>query len=221
MKIDRKENQIFSELSDEAWLAIQSRLFSRDLDAGQTLFLEGGPAESCYFIQHGALRILRTNPEGRVQVIARLGMNQPVNIISLLNQPRVNQATAEAITSTSVYVLTAADFDTLLTNTPEFSQTLLKAFANRISQMVDLAADLSLYPVRVRLARFILQLAESDVEPSGWTQDEIAAQIGTIRDVVGRLLREFEDQELIQRERSEITLLDRKGLNKAAHLPEI
>jgi CRP-like cAMP-binding protein len=74
--------------------------------------------------------------------------------------------------------------------------------------------------VRARLARFIINLADSDTKSSGWTQDEIAAQIGTIRDVVGRLLREFEDQGLIRREQSEILLLDRKGLYKAAELSE-
>jgi CRP-like cAMP-binding protein len=220
MKLDRQGIPIFSELSEGAWRAVESRIFRRDVLAGQTLFAEGAPAESCYFIQSGTVRILRTNPDGRIQVLARLGKNQPINIISLLNQPRVNQATAEAVTATSIYVLIAADFDTLLANTPEFSQALLKAFANRISKMVDLAADLSLYSVRVRLARFIINLAASEADPNGWTQDEIAAQIGTIRDMVGRLLREFEDQGLIRRENSEITLLDRKGLNRAADLPE-
>ncbi|MCB2209582.1 Crp/Fnr family transcriptional regulator [bacterium] len=220
MKVDREEIPIFSDLTNEAWLAVQSRLYSRNFEGGQILFLEGTPAESCYFIQRGVLRISRTSPEGRVQVLARLGTNQPINIISLLNQPRVNQATAEAVTSTSLYVLTAKNFDDLMENMPEFSQALLKAFAMRISNMVDLAADLSLYPVRVRLARFILHLAETKTDPNGWTQDEIAAQIGTIRDVVGRLLREFEDQGLIRRERSEIALLNRKGLYMAARLPE-
>lgn len=220
MKLDRQGIPIFSELSEGAWRSVESRLFRRDILAGQILFAEGAPAESCYFIQSGTVRVLRTNPDGRIQVLARLGKNQPINIISLLNQPRVNQATVEAVTATSIYVLIAADFDTLLANTPEFSQALLKAFANRISKMVNLAADLSLYSVRVRLARFIINLAESEADPNGWTQDEIAAQIGTIRDIVGRLLREFEDQGLIKREKSQITLLDRKGLYKTADLPE-
>ena len=94
------------------------------------------------------------------------------------------------------------------------------AFARRISRMVDLTAELSLYPVRVRLARFIINLAETGADGGGWTQDEIASQIGTIRDVVGRLLREFEQEGLIRREKSEIILLDRKRLYTAADLSE-
>lgn len=220
MKPDKFRIPIFSEVNDQTWQAIRSRVFTRDLIAGQTLFVESAPAEYCYFIQDGTLRVLRTNPDGRIQVIARLEKGQPVNVISLLNRPRVNQATAEAVTSLTVCVLSAADFDDLLVGYPGFSQALLKAFAGRISRMVNLISEISLYPVRARLARFIINLADSDTKSSGWTQDEIAAQIGTIRDVVGRLLREFEDQGLIRREQSEILLLDRKGLYKAAELSE-
>lgn len=220
IEIERQHLPPFSGVSEPTWQAIQARLFTRDISAGQTLFVEGAPAESCYFIRRGILRILRTNPAGRIQVLSRLGKGQPVNVISLLIAPRLNRATAEAVTAASVFCLSAVDFDNLLTNNPEFSQALLKTFARRISRMVDLTAELSLYPVRVRLARFLISLAESGAESSGWTQDEIASQIGTIRDMVGRLLREFEEEGLIRREKSEITLLDRKGLFAAADLSE-
>ena len=82
--------------------------------------------------------------------------------------------------------------------------------------MTDLAASLSLYSVRARLAQFLMELAALPETAGGWTQDEIAAHIGTVRDVVGRLLRDFESQGLIRRERQRITLLDRSGLEAIA-----
>lgn len=82
--------------------------------------------------------------------------------------------------------------------------------------MTELAANLSLYTVRARLARFLIELADSPQSSEGWTQDEIAAQIGTVRDVVGRLLREFEAENIITRDRQKIRLLNREALIKEA-----
>jgi len=75
---------------------------------------------------------------------------------------------------------------------------------------------LSLYAVRARLARFLIELADLTPSTAGWTQDEIAAHIGTVRDVVGRLLRDFEGAGLIQRQQGKIILLNREKLLEAA-----
>jgi CRP/FNR family transcriptional regulator len=72
--------------------------------------------------------------------------------------------------------------------------------------------DLSLRSVRGRLARFLLERAEEGEVEREWTQDEIAARLGTVRDVVGRNLRALADAGLIEIRRQRIVLLDREGL---------
>lgn len=211
-------NQIkgFSSLQPETKRAISRRSFTRKLSPGNTLVLEGLPAEYCYFVLVGEVRVLRMNPEGRVQVLARFRAGDPINLISLLSQDRVNQATIETLSPVTVLVLSAADFDVLINHYPDFAKLLLEHFAKRLSKITDLAADLSLYAVRARLAKFLIELADLEPSPSGWTQDEIAAHIGTVRDVVGRLMRDFEAANLIQRRRGQIILLDRKKMLAAA-----
>lgn len=218
-EINLEHFPLFAKLEPETRQALSTRLFPFTLSSGQTLLIEGEPAEHCYFIQRGELRVLKMNVEGRVQVIARLHEPMPVNVISLLVKLRLNQATIEAITPAEVLVLTAADFDDLTDHYPDFSAAMLRSLASRVSQMTDMIAELSLYPVSVRLARFIINLADTDKETGNWTQDEIAAQIGTTRDIVGRTLREFDRAGLIHHDRSEIVLLDKPGLFKAAELP--
>lgn len=202
----------FSALQPETQSAISLRSFTRKLTLGYTLVLEGMPAEFCYFILEGEVRVLRMNPEGRVQVLARFREGDPLNIISLLTQERVNRATIETLSPVTVLVLSAADFDTLTNRYADFSKLLLQHLAKRLSKITNLAADLSLYAVRARLAKFLIELADLAPSPSGWTQDEIAAHIGTVRDVVGRLLRDFEGADLIKRQRGQIILLDRDKL---------
>ena len=209
---------IFAKLTPECRQQLSGCLITRDITAGQTIVLEGGQAEACYFIRSGIFRVLRTNHEGKIQVLARLNPGEPINLISLLLPERINHASVEALNPASVLALTAQDFDVLLVSCPEFSTSLLKHFAQRISQMTDLAASLSLLPVRVRLARFLIELANRTEKSGEWTQDEIAAQIGTVRDMVGRVLRDFEEQGLIVRDRQQITLLNKAGLMQEADL---
>jgi CRP/FNR family transcriptional regulator len=161
------------------------------------------------------------NPAGRIQVLARFSSGDPLNIISLLTQERLNRATIETLSQVTVLILTAHDFDHLITHYPDFSRHLLNHFAERLSRMTDLAAGLSLYAVRARLARFLIELADLTPSSTGWTQDEIAVHIGSVRDVVGRLLRDFESVGLVQRQRGQIILLDREKLLLVASEEEI
>ena len=206
----------FAKLSPDTLQALSQRAFLRSLPEGQTFVIEGTPAEFGYFLLSGQVRVLRMSEDGRLQVLGRFGRGAPLNIISLLAEDRLNRASIEALTPLETLVLSADDFDYLLSHCLDFSNRLLQIFAQRMSGITDLAASLSLYSVRARLAQFLVELADLPVAAGGWTQDEIAAQIGTVRDVVGRLLRDFEAQELITRDRHEITLLNRAGLEAVA-----
>jgi CRP-like cAMP-binding protein len=214
---DLNKIPILSTFEEKTQNAFVERAFRRKLHAGATLLFEGDPADACYFIASGHFRVLHMNPEGRIQVLARLTPGSPINLISLLNQEKVNLGTVEALTTANVLVLSAYDFEFLMSHFSDFSKTLLFVFAERLKNMTQLAAGLSLYPVKARLARFLMDLADTRQIFDNWTQDEIAAQIGTVRDVVGRLLREFENQELIKRDRHQILLLERKGLTEIAN----
>jgi CRP/FNR family transcriptional regulator len=71
--------------------------------------------------------------------------------------------------------------------------------------------------VRARLARFLLSMGQGRAAPARhWTQEEIAAHIGTVRDVVGRTLRLFSHKGLIRRERGRLVITDRDGLEQVA-----
>lgn len=207
-----KKINFFYGLEQETLLAIAQRAYQRTITSGINIIIEGLEAESCYFILSGQLRVTRMNKEGRIQVLARLGPGAPINIISLLKEERINNASVESLTSVELLVLPANDFDYLMMTYPDFTTALLKVFAERMAKITNLAADLSLYTVRARLAQFLIELADQPQSAGGWTQDEIASQIGTVRDVVGRLLRDFEAQGLISRERQQVILLDEQGL---------
>lgn len=204
----------FDSLKPHTLDVLSERAFSQSKPAGFSLTIEGMPAEYCYFIVSGSVRVLRMNLEGRVQILARFGAGAPLNIISMLSEDKTNHSSIETLTPVKTIVIDASCFNLLMEHHPDFSRMLLLTFAERMAKMVNLASDLSLQTVRSRLARFLIELADHPQPAGGWTQDEIAAHIGTVRDVVGRLLREFESEGLIKRDRQQIILLDRVRLTK-------
>ncbi len=204
---------IFDTLRPDTRQALAQRLFIKSYQEGQILLVEGMQAEYCFFLSSGALRVLRMNTEGRIQVLARLSPGAPVNILSLLTPEKVNRASVEALSDSELLILSGETLNDILSQFPDFTEMLLRTFAKRMAVMADLAAGLSLQTVRTRLARFLMALADDPNLAGGWTQDEIASHIGTVRDVVGRLLREFESDSLIHREGQHIILLSKEGLS--------
>ena len=207
---------LFINLSQSTRQVIARRAFWRKFSMGNDVVIEGTPAEYGYFILSGQARVLRMSQVGRLQIIGRFGIGAPLNLISLLAGDRLNRSSIEALTDLECLVVRIEDFNYLLEHCHDFSNLLLQTFAQRMAEMADLAASLSLYSVRARLAQFLMELAQLPETAGGWTQDEIAAHIGTVRDMVGRCLRDFEAQGLIQRYRGRITLLNRAGLEAIA-----
>jgi CRP/FNR family transcriptional regulator len=202
----------FATLKPQTLGALSDLSFRKNYLTGISFVIEGLPAEFCYFILSGHVRALRMNPDGRTQVLARFSAGSPLNLISLLSPKKTNRATLETITNSDLLILDAAAFNRLINTYPDFSVMILQEMAKRMTHITNLASDLSLHTVRARLAKFLIEIADNPQPYSGWTQDEIAAHIGSVRDVVGRLLREFESESLIKRDRQQITLLDRVKL---------
>ncbi len=184
---------------------------------GEIILLAGEPCSMAGFIVQGEVRIYRLVASGREQVLARLGPGAAFNTVPPFRPEGRNPANVQALTETTLYSLPGAALRDLVRRCPDLALVLLEDFAARLEQFTDLVEDLALRSVRGRLARFLLeQAAVADAITPRWTQDEIAARLGTVRDVVGRTLRAFCDAGLIRLERQRIILLDRAGLEAEA-----
>jgi CRP-like cAMP-binding protein len=188
----------------------------RTYDSGVTIILEGEPCQAAYFVAEGQVRAFRTSPGGREQVLSQLGPGRAFNTVPLFRPQAVNHATAQALTQAVVYAIGADDLRRLVVEHPALALVLLGDFAARLDHLTDLVEDLSLRTVRGRMARFLLESADAGMVTRRWTQEEIAARLGTVRDVVGRTLRALADDGLVRLERHRIELVDREGLKAEA-----
>jgi CRP/FNR family transcriptional regulator len=98
----------------------------------------------------------------------------------------------------------------------------MENMAERFISLVALTADLSLRTVEARLAKMLLEQAENDVIPrQRWaTQSELAAHLGTVPDVLSRILRELAKAGLVEIDKQQIRILDRAGLAERAMIQD-
>jgi CRP-like cAMP-binding protein len=215
---------LFAGLSGETLARVANVAIRRTYASGETVILEGDPCQAAYFVAEGQVRVYRLSPTGREQVLVRLGPGQAFNTVPPFKPRGVNHATVEPLTPVTLYAITCEDFHRLVGECPEVALALLRDFAGRLDHLTNLVEDLSLHTVRGRLAHFLLEhaptefsgTAEAGAVTQRWTQEEIAAHLGTVRDMVGRTLRAFTDAGLVRMERQRIMLLDREGLEAEA-----
>ncbi len=201
----RLDTEILHQLADSAiW---------REFSTGAILFLEGDIAEGFYFISWGWLKEVKSSSEGREQILQVLGPGEIFNYMGIFVD-RPNPATVIALEPTGIWVFKREAFYTALAAHPDLALRVAEALADQVSHLIQLVSDLSLQSVENRLAQRLLDYAEADVVyRQRWaTQAEMAAQLGTVPDVLSRALRKFGEEKLIRVERQQIHILDRPGL---------
>lgn len=188
-----------------------------DYAAGEVVFLEGEAAAGLYLLQHGWLKVVKTSPEGREQVLRFIGPNETFNEIGAFAD-RPNPATASALEPAGVWLLPRSSISHFVRERPDFAERVIANMAGRVLHLINLVADLSLRPVTGRLARLLLDDAKGDMlhRPRWYTQAEVAARLGTVPDVVQRAMRDLEARGVIAVERHLIRLCDRAALEKLA-----
>jgi len=208
---------LFTHLTDATLQQLAEVAIQRKYAPEEIILFEGDPCEAACWVASGVVRIYRLSPEGREQVLVQLGEGQSFNTVPPLRPEGINQASARTLTDTILYLVQKEDYLRLVRTCPDLAYAVLENFAERLEHLTKLVENLALHSVRGRLARFLLDQAEDQGEITrGWTQDEIAAHLGTVRDMVGRALRSFINNGLVRKERNRLVLIDREGLENEA-----
>ena len=211
----------FANLDDAAVKLVAQSAYGKGYNAEQVVLLEGEPSEGLYTIESGWLKVVKVGLDGREQVLQMLKPGDVFNAISVFTDTP-NQATVIAMEASFVWLVRRETLLKMLEDYPSLARQVVKDFAGRVIHLVQLVEDLSLRSVEARLARLLLVHVEGDVVPrKSWeTQEEIAARLGTVPDVVSRVLRKLSNEGMIQVERSQIRILDKKGLKNIAQVVE-
>ena len=211
----------FANLPADVLAALAAAALSRRFVRGQIVFLEGEPCAGLYIVESGLVKVLKLSPQGREQILTRLGPGQTFNEVAVLDGGP-NPASAEALADTVTWVISRPDMQRLAQQYAALSWALIESIAARARHLVEMVEDLSLRSVKSRLAKLLLREAgragaQAAIERDQMmTQTEMAARLGTVREMVGRALRELADDGLIAMDRQRIVIVDRENLAAVA-----
>lgn len=205
----------FSRLDAERLRRIVPHVRAQTLGPGQVVVWEGEPCNAVYFVVHGLVRTRRMSLNGREHVLAYLGPGECFNVVPALDGGP-NPVTVDAVIATTLYRVGCAECRRILADHAELAHAVLEYLAREVRRLSNMVESLALHSVRTRLARFLLDYAEGRAPPRQWTQEEIAVHIGTVREMVGRTMRDLAQDGLIRRERGRIVITDRAGLEREA-----
>ena len=189
----------------------------RRLDRGELLFREFARGLGLVIVLQGAVKICKVDSRGReltLSVEAAGGCIGELPLFDGGNYPYSAEATAEG---TSVWIVPRADFVEVMQQYPEIAQRGLLALGISLRRMIQIAEAQSLHPVRARLAGYLCERSQGRENfhlPQ--TNDEIANQLGTVREVISRTLSGLKASHVITLQGRQVTVLDREELRRIA-----
>ena len=216
---------LFSELpelagiNDDVWreaLAV-SQVIS--CPAGAKLIECGESADKFIIVLQGSVKVYETAENGREISLYRVSGGQ-VCVLTLTRLLLRSNRCAQAVAEQDVRLLAMPPeyFDRLLTESEDFRRYLMTSMAHCITDVIQLISQVSFTQLDLRLATLLIKCADK-VEPGKLrcTHQSIANELGTTREVVSRLLKDFERSGYIKLNRGSIEILDIDGLEKLLH----
>ena len=213
---DLKKIRLLARLPENVLRQVAQAVTPMHYDDDQMINLDDDQG-AVFFVIAGMVRAYRSSLSGREQNLIHLKAGDAFNIPQAFSEQDVTLISAVAVGKTRLMKIPFDSFQHIVSHNPEAALAVLRDLSNKLVHLTQLTHDLSLRNVRARLACFLLDQSTAAVT-SGvqWTQQEIAAQIGSVREVISRTMRGFVRDGLIRLDRQRIEILDEKGLQAEA-----
>jgi CRP-like cAMP-binding protein len=218
-----RQTPLFSGLDDDAAASLRSSLSENRLRRGEILFREGDSGDRLYVVMDGKIKLGRSSPDGRENLMAVLGPGQMFGELSLFD-PGPRSLTATAVTDVTMLSLGHAALLSWLTGHPDVARNLLGQLASRLRRTNDVVADLVFSDVPGRVAKALLDLASRFGRQSDdgvhvhhdLTQEELAQLVGASRETVNKALADFANRGWLRLEPRSVVLVDVERIQRRA-----
>lgn len=197
-----KQIAIFSDFSEEELAFVSPRLVTRRYLPGEVVFHEGDTCAGLFIVQAGNVRIFKSSVGGREQVLSIDGPGASIAELPVFDGGSY-PASAQALSESVLLFFPKQDFRALCLQHPEVALKILRVIGGRLRRLVGIIEELSFTTVRQRLIALLVRLGRSGgngdaVEfPIPANNSELAAQIGTVRELVSRNLSRLQSERLI------------------------
>ena len=209
-----RNTPMFGTLADEDLARIAAVTRARQYDRGEIVLLAGETGGGLHIVHSGLIKVYKTSPEGKEQVLRLIKPPSTFNDVPALDGGP-NPASAAAMERSTVYVIRQSDLRKLILERPAIAESIIRTLTGALRHLVELVEDLSFRHVTQRIAKMLAE-QESAISPDGsghrLTQQEMAAMAGTAREMVGRALKELESVGAIELHQGRIVVVSRERL---------
>jgi CRP-like cAMP-binding protein len=206
----------FTGLNDAILTLIGKYVFEKKAERGEILAFEGAPADTLFFVVSGAVKVYKVSADGKEQIFRIIRPGDSFNDVPVLSGG-LNLASAAAISPVVLNGIKKKDLENVVKEHPQLAMNLVNVLSRRVEELMSLVEDFSFRHVSGRVAKILLEFLDgAETEKPRLTQQEIAAIIGTAREMVGRSLKNLEQEGAIKMERNRIIIADKVVLQNIA-----
>ena len=218
-----RRTMLFGTLDDKPLEQLARRAIERILSRNEVIIVEGEIVAGLYVVVEGNIRAYRTGADGREQVIHVEGAGGTFAEVPVFDDG-VHPSTVAADSDALVLLIKKNDVRDLCLEHPDIALAALRVLATRLRHCAELAETLSLHEVGQRLARFFLEQArtngvntpEGTVVQLKLSREQIAARLGSVREVVSRATARMQKNALVRASGRELLVPDMKKLSDYA-----
>lgn len=207
---------ILTQISPERAALLRERLCSRMMREGERL-TEDGPCETVPFVVSGSLRICRIHENGREITLFRAEKGD-VCIIRMACHFLEKGLSVQAVAQepTELLTLSDADYYELLADDPAWKDYMIELLYGRLSETIGVLEQVAFSSIDRRLAKTLLRMCGGKVNTIPITHEQMAAELGTVREVVSRLLGELRRRGIVSLGHGKVTVLEPELLKQLA-----
>lgn len=200
-----RQMAIFSDLDDPTIHQLAARCVARDFGAGRVLFTAGDACRGLYVIQSGRVRIYRTSPDGKEQILHIEGPGRPVAELPLFDGGPY-PASAITVEPSRLMFLAREDLEAMYREHPDIAHAIIRTLGKRLRHLVHVTETLAFHDVAARLAMLLVGYAERAGTNTQFgieitldrTQEELSMEIGSARESVSRAMRQLKRTGLVE-----------------------
>ncbi|MGD0910975.1 MAG: Crp/Fnr family transcriptional regulator [Terracidiphilus sp.] len=215
-----EKTALLSSLSRAEIQSLAARTVRKHFTSGELLFSEDEPCHGLHIIARGTVRIFKTSVNGREQVLALNHAGESVAELPVFDGGRY-PASAMAIEDVELAFISRPDFHAFCLEHPEVALKMLAVVGARLRRLVGIIEELSFTTIRQRLISVLLRLADTEGRQTQRgiefqlpaSHQELASQLGTVRELISRNLARLQAEGLIDVDARQIVVKDKCGLH--------
>ena len=187
----------------------------REVPAGTVMFDEAQPCMGFPFVLEGAIGVSKLAENGREIQLYSVDAGESCILTSSCLLGSVDYAAhGVALAPTRIFILPRPTFERLLRTSDSFRRYVFGLFADRIGDLMQTVEEVAFKRLDQRLAALLLRRGPTVRA----THQQLADELGSVREIVSRIVRNFAVQGLVRTGREQITILDSPGLRRVAGL---